>query len=184
MRQGKPAGWQRPYLPGALVILPPAEIGRRVQRLRRKCDPESAWSVPPHITLTQPFRVEPDASALASVARIIGRARRFRIRYGPLGSFLPYPCVWYAIAPPRPLLSLRRKLHATGLFNTELPHTDDYVPHMSITDGAPAPDEAARLLQRLRGRVKCGDFDVVEVVYTRPDWRLRFRPVMAFRLRT
>lgn len=171
-----------PYLPGALVILPPADVRARVNRLRRRHDPMSAWTIPPHVTVTQPFRIEPGAAELELVRQVVMRHEPLVLRYGPLRNFLPYPCIWFEIQPAAAILDLREDLHRTGLFNTDLPHTEDFVPHMSVTDGSPDAATTERLFRRMAGRVRGGRFRASEVVYTRPDWRFRFRPVIAFRL--
>jgi 2'-5' RNA ligase len=177
MTAGKPPGWRLPFLPGAIVILPPAEVRRRVDRLRRRYDPVSASLVPAHVTITQPFRSEPGAAELARLETIVSRFPAFTLRFGSLGSFLPYPCIWFKVEPFATIVALRRALHATGLFNTDLRFTRGFVPHMSITDGLPRAEEAERLFCRLAGRVKGGSFRVNELVYTRPDWTFKFLPV-------
>jgi 2'-5' RNA ligase len=181
-RSGKPEGWESPFLPGALVILPPARVQQRLNRLRRKYDPMSAWTIPAHITVTQPFRQEPDADALMLVELTVGRHRQMAMRFGPLRNFLPYPCIWFEVQPAETLLALRDDLHRSGLFNTDLPYTEGFVPHMSVTDGTPGPVETEELYRKLVNRVRGGDFPATEVVYTRPDWRFRFLPVRAFAL--
>ena len=179
---GKPEGWDRPYLPGALVVLVPDDVRRKVDRLRRKYDPVSASLVPPHITITQPFRHEPGNAELALVGRVLMDHKPFALRYGPLRTFLPYPCMWYEVQPVAALLELRAALHETGLFNTDLSHTDDFVPHLSITDGTPDAATTERVFRRIRNRVGQGRFRVTELVYTRPDWQLRFQPARVFGL--
>jgi 2'-5' RNA ligase len=179
---GKPEGWVIPYLPGSLVILPPREVRERVNRLRRKYDPVSAWRIPPHITVTQPFRAEPGAAELALISRVLIDHQPVTLRFGPLRNFLPYPCIWFDVQPAEAVLALREELHRTGLFNTDLSYTDGFIPHMSITDGTPAAESTERLFRRVANRVRGGEFRVDELVYTRPDWQFRFLPVKSFDL--
>lgn len=176
---GKPEGWILPWLPGALVILPPPQVMDRVNRLRRRYDPESAAAIPAHVTVTRPFRAEPGPAELARVAAVIRRCRPFEVKFGPLINFLPHPCICFAIEPAGAVLELRRRLHATGLFNSDLAHPRRFVPHMSITDGSP-PDaaETERLFRRLQNRVRGGRFACRQLVYTLPDWRYHFKPVL------
>lgn len=173
----KPEGWEIPFRPGALVILPPDRVRYRIDRLRRKYDPAMAQRIPAHITVCQPFRFEPDHEAFRRVRGVLARFEPFTVSFGPLRTFLPYPCIWYEVQPVERLLELRRALHATGLFNTDLPRADDFIPHMSITDGSPDPEETLVLLKRLAPKVKAGRFPVKELVFMRPDWQMRFRTV-------
>jgi len=174
---GKPEGWLIPYLPGALVVMPPKETQTRIGRLRRRYDPTSAQLIPAHVTVTQPFRNQPERRELGLIQKILRRFRPFRVQYGPLKTFLPYPCIWYEIQPAERLLGIRRELHATGLFNTDLPHTRDFTPHMSITDGSPGPKETERIYHRIKARVGQGSFVVTTLTYTRPDWQMRFKAI-------
>ena len=180
MRQaacGKPEGWERPFLPGILLVFPPDRTRAKVDRLRWKLDPDSAAKVPAHITVTQPFRDQPDDEAFARVRDVLAGFEPFEVKYGPLRNFLPCPCIWFRIEPTGMLVEMRRALHATGLFNTDLPHTDDFIPHMSVTDGKPCAEETEELFRDLRGKVRGGRFKVDRLAYTRPDWQLRFLTV-------
>lgn len=178
----KPEGWQIPYLPGALVILPPEPVRRRMERLRRKYDLESAQRIPPHVTVAQPFRQEPNRMALDQVQQVLARFEPLELSYGPLRNFLPYPCIWYEIQPADRILAMREALHSTGLFNTDLPYTEGFIPHLSITDGTPGPEETLRIFNRIRSRVKSGSFICDRLTYVRPDWQFRFLPVSELRL--
>ncbi|MEO0082454.1 MAG: 2'-5' RNA ligase family protein [candidate division WOR-3 bacterium] len=178
----KPEGWEIPYLPGSLVILPPDPVRQRIGRLRRKYDSLSAQRIPPHITVAQPFRQDPDRTALEQVRQILVEFDPFEVRYGPIRNFLPYPCIWFEVQPADRIIALRNTLHATGLFNTDLPHTEDFIPHISITDGTPGPEETLRIYNRIRTRVKSGSFLVDRVAYVRPNWQLRFLTVTEIKL--
>ncbi len=180
MRQaaaGKPEGWQIPYLPGALVIMPPEPVLSRVNRLRRKYDARSARMIPAHITVAQPFRSQPGREELEIVQDVLARFLSFKLKYGPLHNFLPYPCIWYEVQPAEKVIELREALHAIGLFNTALPYTRGFTPHMSVTDGAPDSEDTERIYNRIRNRVRIGSFVVESLAYTRPDWEMVCRTV-------
>lgn len=174
---GKPEGWELPFLPGALLVVPRGPLLARLNRLRRYHDLASAERSPAHITVCQPFRAQPGAEELARVRAVLAGFEPFEAELGPLRHFLPCPCIWLEVQPADMFLELRRALHATGLFNTDLNHTDDFIPHLSITDGKPDPETSAELYERLRRRVKGGRFAVDRVVYYRPDWQMHFLPV-------
>ncbi len=175
--RGKPEGWEMPYLPGALIIVPPESTRGKVDRLRRKHDSASAERVTAHITVAQPFRDQPGDEELKMVKQVLAQFEPFRLEYGPLRNFLPHPCIWFDVRPADKVLAIRKALHATGLFNTDLPFTRGFVPHMSITDGAPDAEETGRLFEKLKSKVRGGRFAVSRLVYTRPDWQTKFQVV-------
>lgn len=163
------------YQYGTLLILPPPDVAAVVDELRERYDPASAAICGAHITLTQPFVVEPRETELASLAATVAGHAPFFIQWGPLTTFLPYPCIYFEIRPPEPIMQLRGTLHGLGLFNLSLPFSgDDFVPHMSVTDGHPDAEETQRIFEELRASVPHGVFPCSEVVYSRPNEQLRF----------
>lgn len=178
---GWPA-WQRAYRFGTLVIRPPARVRAVVDRWRARYDPVSQGYVDTHITLTQPFRQEPTRQALAQITDLLRAQRQFDIRYGPLRHFLPDPVLWLEIQPARRVIALRKALHETGLFDLAQPHTEGFVPHMSITEGLSSPHADEALYRQLRAQAPAGIFTCRAITYLRPDARFQFRKLRMFRL--
>ncbi|MEO0424270.1 MAG: 2'-5' RNA ligase family protein [Pseudomonadota bacterium] len=178
---GWPA-WQRAYRFGTLVIRPPARVRAVVDRWRARYDPVSQGYVDTHITLTQPFRQEPTPQALQQITELLRSQRQFDIRYGPLRHFLPDPVLWLEVQPARRVIALRKALHETGLFDLSQPHTEGFVPHMSITEGLSSPQADEALFRQLREQAPAGSFSCRSVTYLRPDARFQFRKVRMFRL--
>jgi 2'-5' RNA ligase len=172
------------YQFGTFVIWPPAELRAEVNRLRQRYDPASQAACDAHITLTQPLLAEPSVDDWSEIERVAGSHSPLTIQYGPLDSFLPYPCIYLRIEPPEALLALRSDLHALGLFNLSLPHSDptEFIPHMSITDGYPDADQTRQILDALRGSDPRGTFAASEIAYIRPDEHFHFFEVRAFEL--
>lgn len=171
------------YQYGTLLILPPPHVAAIVDELRERYDPASAAVAGAHITLTQPFAAEPSEAELALVGETLAGFDPFFIHWGPLANFLPYPCIYFAIQPREPVMQLRGALHGLALFNTTLPFSgDDFVPHISITDGHPDADATARIFEELRDTVPNGVFPCSEVVYSRPDEQFRFQTLHTFSL--
>jgi hypothetical protein len=66
-----------------------------------------------------------------------------------------------------------------------LPYSgDDFVPHMSVTDGYPDAEQTKRIFEELRDVVPSGVFPCTEVVYSRPDGNFRFHTARVFPLST
>jgi len=177
------AEFRRIWGHGTLVILPPADVAAVVDELRRRHDPSSAAIIGAHITLTQPFLSAPAADDLARVEEIVATTEPFTMRWGPLSTFLPYPCIHFEIHPAEPVHRLRGALHALGFFNTVLPYSgDDFIPHMTIAEGSADADETRRLYDDLRDAVPSGTFPCTAVTYCAPDADFRFQPRATFPL--
>jgi 2'-5' RNA ligase len=168
------AAWQENFRHGTLVIVPPMPVRSMVDQLHAEYDPASHAWYGAHVTLTQPFVRRPREEDWARLAQVAAGFDAFRIEYGPLRSFLPYPCIWFEIRPKERVLELRKALHDVGLFNLGLPHTDDFIPHMTITEGRSGPRVDEGLLATLRDRCVEGSFLCAEVAYYVPDAGFHF----------
>jgi 2'-5' RNA ligase len=169
------AEWQLNYRHGLFVIWPPDGVRQVVNRLRRQYDPESQATIEAHITLAQPFLAQPGEAEWARLAKIVAEFKPFEIRYGPVETFFPNPVIYVAIQPQKRLLALRQALHETGLFNLTLPYTDDFVPHMTITEGLSGGrvvDES--MLAEVRPQASEGTFLLNEIVCVAPDENFHF----------
>ena len=172
------------YQFGTFVIWPPTKLRAEVNRLRQRYDPASQAACDAHITLTQPLLAEPSEDDWPEIERVAGSHSPLIIGYGPLDSFLPYPCVYLRIEPPEALLALRSDLHALGLFNLSLPYSEpaEFIPHLSITDGYPDAAQTRQILDALRGSEPRGSFVASRIAYIRRDERFHFSEVRAFEL--
>jgi len=167
--------WQKAFRFGTLVLWPPASVRRQVNALRQRYDPESQRICETHITLTQPLLREPTDSDWQALENVVRACSPFTIRYGPLDTFLPYPCIFFRIEPAGKVLALRANLHATGLCNLTLPHSEGFVPHMSLSDGRP-DEQATRAIFRdlTQNPPPNGAFHCHDVAYIVPDETFAF----------
>ena len=65
-------------------------------------------------------------------------------------------------------------MHETGAFDLTLPHTDDFIAHMTLTEGLSGDAVSDALLSRLESEVNHGSFMCSEVTYLQPDSEFRF----------
>ena len=168
------ADWQLDYVHGLFVIWPPDAVRREVNRLRQAYDPVSQATIEAHITLTQPFLTRPDDEEWTRLARIVAGFDPFEISYGPVNTFFPNPVIYLEIQPQEDLLALRRALHETGLFNLTLPYSDDFVPHMTITESRSRKAADKLMLAEVRSQAPQGAFLMNEIAYAVPDERFHF----------
>jgi len=176
--------WQKPYQYGTIVIWPPDEIREIVNAQREAYDPISQSICEAHITVTQTFSKFLSDGEWDSLFRLLNGYDPFEIEYGPLKSFLPYPCLWYEIQPKEKVLELRSALHNTGFFNLDLKYTEGFIPHMTITEGLSGPSVDESLLAALQRESSSGTFVCKELAYIVPDDRFCFRVVKVLPLKT
>jgi 2'-5' RNA ligase len=172
--------WQRPYQYGTLVIWPPSDVRENVNSQREKYDPVSQSYCEAHITVTQPLCRWLDEEEWDRVRIVLAGFESFEIAYGPLNSFLPYPCIWYEVKPRERVLEIRNALHQTGYFNLEMKHPKNFIPHMTITEGLSGPAVDESLLQLLQGESGTGSFKCEGLAYIVPDdsFRLQVRSIL------
>ena len=118
------------------------------------------------------------------IKRIVASFDAFQIDYGPVNSFLPHPAIWYEIHPKEKVLEMREALHQTGFFNLALPHTEGFIPHMTISEGQSGPAVDEGLLDHISARVEGGHFRCEDVAHIVPDETFRCEVVRRLALRT
>ena len=169
--------WQKPYQFGTIVIWPPDEVRVVVNKQREENDPLSQSYCEAHISVTQPLLKNLSGSEWNQVLSVVKDFRSFQINFGPLNSFLPYPCIWYEIEPRERILELRQALHMTGFFNLTLPHTEDFIPHMTITEGLSGPTVDESLFKQLQKESRQGKFFCQGLAYIVPDQGFCFKEI-------
>nr|CAP47454.1 putative integron gene cassette protein [uncultured bacterium] len=176
--------WQKPYQFGTIVIWPPDEIREIVNTQRNVYDPVSQSYCEAHITFTQPLTKSLSDDEWEQILKLLKNYDCFELEYGPLNSFLPYPCIWYEIEPKVRVLDIRNALHQTGFFNLNLSHTKDFIPHMTITEGLSGPAVDEGLLELLQGESRSGSFLCTEIAYIFPNDQFCFNVMKTLPLKT
>jgi 2'-5' RNA ligase len=174
------ADWRKAYVYGTLVVWPPDNVRDVVNRLRAEHDPLSQSYCETHITITQPLLRQLDSIEWSHIETLISDINAFEIHYGPLNSFLPYPCIYYEIHSGEKLLTIRKLLHETGFFNLRIPHPENWVMHMSITEGLSGPKVNHELLESLKRRVAAGSFTCTAISHIVPDSEFHFKVEKTF----
>lgn len=167
--------WGKRFQPGLFIILPPLEVRSIIDAQREAYDPLSRSYIGAHITVSQPFLRTPTESEWDHCLKVVRAFQPFEIQYGPLKSFLPYPCIWYDVQPAERVLELRTTLHQTGLFNLEEGYIEDFIPHLTITEGLSGPEVTDELLDQLQSESQPGSFLCQQLVLAVPDQKFHFR---------
>jgi 2'-5' RNA ligase len=126
--------WMEDYQFGTFVFVPKNEIFENTKNLRQKYDPASARTSMPHITLTQPFSKRPTEEHIFLIKNIITSYDKFKIETGPVISSPNNKLIWIDINPKNEIIELRNLLHHTNLFRTDLPFTNNFIPHMTVSE--------------------------------------------------
>ena len=169
--------WQKVYQFGTIVIIPPDDVCAIVDEQRKRNDPVSQSYCGTHITVTQPLSCSLTEAEWAQLDERVKTFEPFDIRYGPLNTFLPYPCIYYQIDPSERILEMRGALHQMGFFNLSLSHTHNFIPHMTITEGISGPSVDEALFETLRAESCPGSFPCTELAFIVPDEAFSFQIV-------
>lgn len=166
--------WQRPYRLGVLLVLPPGPVRREIDALRARYDPRSHAFAEAHVSLTVPFRKEPDDGLWGELVRVAAGFAPFTIRYGPLVPFLPRPGAALAIEPRDELDRLRRALEACEVFEGAAPRPRPFWPHLTIAEFV-SVDATKDLVRQIGGgRAPAGSFVCDHLSYLVPDENFHF----------
>ena len=163
--------WQRAYRYGLLVIVPPPEVGSVLDPIRERLDPVSAAAFGAHITVTPPFAAAPSAANEERVQTVIRGVATVRLQLDRPTQFSGSSVVYLPVVPSHGVYALRTALLATGLFRLDLPHTSDFVPHLTLSEFGSAPDEAFRRTSR---QPKAMAFPLDTVAWVVPDEAISF----------
>lgn len=122
-----------------IVAVPEAEPA--VAALRAAYDPAASWGVPAHVTVLYPFLPPQaiDAGVLAAVRAAVAAVPAFDVAFARTARFAD-PVLWLAPEPDAPFRALTAAVWAR--FPSTPPYGgrfDDVVPHLTVTDGQPAP---------------------------------------------
>jgi len=135
--------WQRAYRFGALVVEPPRELASVLDPIRERLDPESARRFGAHITVTPPFAAAPSPADETRVRKLIRGIAATRLQLHRPRRFAASSVIYLPVEPGQAVNEMRAALLATGLFRLDLPHTTDFVPHLTLSEFGKTP--AARL---------------------------------------
>jgi 2'-5' RNA ligase len=171
--------WQRDYRYGALVIEPPTELAAVLDPIRQRFDPVSASRVGAHITVTPPFIGAPGPADVARVGSVVGGIPAMKLKLGRPRRFGGSSVIYLPVVNGEAVMSLRELLLATGLFRHDLPHTTDFVPHLTISEFATTPVAALSTVIPAPG---ASAFHVGAVAWMVPDEEFHFRTRRRFAL--
>ena len=171
--------WQRDHRYGALVIEPPPEVAEVLNPIRERFDPVSADRASAHVTVTPPFVEGPTPAEESRVGSVVGRIGSMWLQLGTPEQFAGSSVIYLPVMNGEAVLRLRDVLLATGLFRLDLPHTTDFVPHLTISEMGATPEAALRTIIPAPA---ASAFHVAEIAWWVPDEAFRFTVHRTFAL--
>lgn len=171
--------WQRDYRYGTLVIMPPPDLASVLDPIRERLDPVPAAQIGTHITLTPPFAAVPNFADVELVRTVIGSVPAWRLQLEQPSQFSGSSVVYLPVEPTEPFLKLREGLLATGLFRLDVPHTTDFVPHLTLSEFGTTP---AAALEADIPPPQAMSFLVNSVIWVVPDEEAHFTVRRTFTL--
>ena len=170
--------WQRDYRYGTLVIMPPPNLASVLDPIRERLDPVSAATIGAHITLTPPFAAAPSDADVERVRTACRGVASMRLRLERPTHFSGSSVLYLPVLPTEAFLNLREVLLATGLLRLDLPHTTDFVPHLTLSEFGAAPEVDGRDMPPLEAMAFLAD----AVAWVVPDEALHFAVRRTFML--
>jgi 2'-5' RNA ligase len=162
------------------AVIVRARLPRPLARLRRRTVGDAVIGLPAHLTMLYPF-VEPDrldAGVRRRLAAVAAATTPFEYR---LARAATWPdTVYVAVDPIEPFVALQRRLGAAfpgfPIYGTDPGF--EFVPHVTIAEGAPVGDRATHDDPAWHSLPRSGVAASIEVIARPPDapwgtiWRL------------
>jgi 2'-5' RNA ligase len=173
--------WQHEYLHGALLIFPPADVARDVDRLREQHDARSAAICSAHVTVRGPVPRPLTDADVTELTAALSEVEPFDAHYGPLRVFAPHPGIAFEVTPTEQFDAIRAALRSTALFSDVDDGRAAVAPHMTIAEFITI-ERSEELLEELSATIRTGTFQCSELVYAVPDASFHFERVRTVRL--
>jgi len=173
--------WQCDYRLGLILILPPEDAGREVNRLRAKYDPPTYACCPAHITLSDPLGLEMTPEREAEITRILSSVEPFRLYFDKPHASRERGGVAYPIRPREPIDALRATLHQASVFTRPPYWTRTIAPHMTIAEFV-SIEESWRIMDEIKDTAPSGSFLCDRLWFIVPDMDMHFQRVKSYTL--
>ena len=165
--------WQREYMFGTLMVIPPDPVRSEVNALRAKYKWAQSTDCDAHVSLTIRFPRPLTKLHWNELKLIASNIKSFSIHYGPLKHYLPYPGVCLEIEPQDELDRLRAALEAASCFVGAPERRFPFSAHMTIAECI-SVEQTEELMVELNDVAPEGVFACTNVSYVVPDASFRF----------
>lgn len=149
--------WQRDYVYGLILIMPPPQVARQINPLRSRYDPKTYSYCEAHITLSDPLGLEMTPERDAEIQGILNTVRPFTLHFDEPHASRERGGVAYPIRPREPIDALRETLHRASVFCRPPYYTREIPPHMTIAEFVTV-EESWRILDEIKPTAPSGSF--------------------------
>lgn len=170
------------YKFGTFVFLPEGESAAITDKLRTYYDPVSARTSQAHITVTQPFSVNPNKDQIDIIETLLNKTKAFEIKVGPVITSPNKRLLWFDVDPKNEILSIRESLHELGFFRTDLPLTKGFLPHTTISEKGRDPNEVTSIIKELNSKTPTWNLTFDSLSWIVPDQKFVFHEFRRFKL--
>lgn len=175
--------WQRDYLFGLILIMPPEEVSHKINPLRAKYDPYAFAICPTHISVSDPLQSEITPEMEDEIRSILRSIRPFTLYFDVLYASTEYAGVVYPIRPQEPIDALKEVLHTASVFGGCTYYRRNIPPHMTIAEFISVED-GLKLCAQLQDSAPRGSFMCDRLEFIVPDDEFHFQKKLTFFLGT
>lgn len=171
--------WQRAYLFGVLLILPPAEIAEKFNRLRQRYDPASAAISPAHISVSKPLGAELNDAVRKEISTILSRVEPFELHFEKPHASPDYAGVSYPVYPQNAIDHLKQVVHRASVFDDEEYEREKIPAHMTVAEFI-SIEEGLALARELESEASRTTFTCDRLTLVVPDEQFQFHEAACF----
>ncbi len=166
--------WQRDYRLGLILIMPPLEVSKQIDPLRKKYDPRSFACCSTHVSVSDPLRYEMTPELYKEISNILSKITPFTLCYDKPQASEEHPGVAYPIRPQEPINELRRVLHTSSAFARVAYRRRNIAAHMTIAEFISIED-GLKLCAQLQDSTPSGSFLCDRLEFIVPDENFHFQ---------
>ena len=175
--------WQKDYRLGLILILPPPEVASIINPLKLKYDPESYYTCPAHISISDPLQKKMTPELDEEITKILNNIHPFRLFYDKAEASKEHPGVAYPISPQEPIDNLKEKLHQASIFKGKTYKRRNIPAHMTIAEFV-SIEESWQICKEIQDIAPGGSFLCNQLELIIPDINMQFHKVKTYTLGT
>ncbi len=173
------ADWQRDYRFGVLLILPPSDIARKLDRLRQRYDPASAEISPAHISVSRPLNAKLNDARCDEIRDVLAEVDPFELVFEKPHASPDYAGVSYPVHPQAAIDELKRAIHRASVFANGGHERDNIPAHITVAEFI-SIEESLDLARELEATSSRTEFTCDRLTLVVPDEQFRFHRTADF----
>jgi len=166
--------WQRDYVFGVILVMPPPHVASSIDALRQAYDPKSHAICSAHISVSAPLRRELSDRDRGEIQGLLRAVEPFEVHFdGPTAS-LHHPGVTCPVAPQERFDELKYVIHQSSVFKGAVSERREIPAHMTIAEFVTIA-ESLKIVGELANKASSGSFWCDRLEYVAPDSTFRLK---------